>query len=206
MPSAIAAPHTLLSRLTRYSEFDPLLIFKNQYADICSSAWRSVSVEDFQLGCDAIELQFRRMFTRLSTFAGTAAHRRQFLAKHAFKWAPLRSSICCLSCLIRGTDEMLPCGHAICSTCARIWGKRASGAEYHVEVSFCVICQEKFQYIARCLPPTKRPDVLVLDGGGMRGVISLAYLKELERRRGGRPLWKDFDLAVGTSVGRFQLT
>lgn len=40
----------------------------------------------------------------------------------------------------------------------------------------------------RYLPPTKRPNLLILDGGGIRGVITLAFLLELERRRGDRPI------------------
>ena len=56
-------------------------------------------------------------------------------------------------------------------------------------------------HMARDLPPTKRPDLLVLDGGGVRGIITLKFLLELERRRWGRPIREDIDLNMGTSVG-----
>ena len=42
--------------------------------------------------------------------------------------------------------------------------------------------------------------VLALDGGGMRGVITLEIVRELERRV-GEPLGAVFDLIGGTSIG-----
>ena len=47
----------------------------------------------------------------------------------------------------------------------------------------------------------KKPlKVLVLDGGGSKGVYTLGVLKELELKLGGK-LYEHFDLMYGTSTG-----
>lgn len=47
---------------------------------------------------------------------------------------------------------------------------------------------------------TRRYRILALDGGGIRGVMSAVWLKQLENRLGG-PLSRHFDLIAGTSTG-----
>jgi patatin-like phospholipase/acyl hydrolase len=42
--------------------------------------------------------------------------------------------------------------------------------------------------------------MLALDGGGIRGVLTLAMLKEIERQV-GKPLGEYFDYIAGTSTG-----
>ena len=49
--------------------------------------------------------------------------------------------------------------------------------------------------------------VLTLDGGGIRGIIELAILEQVERRVGlGMPIRDLFDLIVGTSTGQFRIS
>jgi len=43
--------------------------------------------------------------------------------------------------------------------------------------------------------------ILSIDGGGLRGIIPVLVLKELERRMGGKPIYQMFDLIAGTSTG-----
>jgi len=50
------------------------------------------------------------------------------------------------------------------------------------------------------LPRGAGPRVLALDGGGMRGLVTLVMLQELEQRT-GRRIHELFDLVVGTSTG-----
>ncbi|KAJ8225859.1 hypothetical protein LV160_009115, partial [Aspergillus fumigatus] len=67
----------------------------------------------------------------------------------------------------------------------------------------CPLCQKSFQLTVRQLPPTKRPVVITLDGGGIRGMITLGLLRALERRLAGAvaTLAEIPDLIAGTSVG-----
>ena len=44
-----------------------------------------------------------------------------------------------------------------------------------------------------------------LDGGGMRGVVTLLMMEELEKMTGANTKHKMFDLIVGTSAGAMTL-
>lgn len=101
---------------------------------------------------------------------------------------------------------MLPCRHAICDTCVAIFGTASRGVEYHVDLSQCPICRRSFQLTVRQLPPTKGPVVITLDGGGVRGIITLGLLRALERRLGGVvKIHQIADFVSGTSVGKLAL-
>jgi len=67
------------------------------------------------------------------------------------------------------------------------------------EVALC--CKElRLKFGDLPLPRGPGPRVLALDGGGMRGLVTLVMLQELERRT-GRRIHELFDLVVGTSTG-----
>lgn len=101
---------------------------------------------------------------------------------------------------------MLPCGHATCDICVCIFSTRASGAEYHFNLPACPACLKRFSLTVWLLPPTKRPIILVLDGGEIRGVVTLGFLKALEDQLGGlRGLREAFHFTVGTSAGKKQV-
>jgi hypothetical protein len=127
---------------------------------------------------------------------------RRILRHHSGRWAVLRSNLTCLYCLLRGTCEALPCGHAICDVCIRRFATRGAG-EYLFRLETCDLCRSSFTYTVRQVPPTQRPNVLVLDGGGVRGVVTLRYLLGLAKRQGNVKLRDLFALVVGTSVGKF---
>jgi hypothetical protein len=97
---------------------------------------------------------------------------------------------------------MLPCQHSICDNCVVTYGLPSQVAEYYFDLTRCPICNQAFKITIRQLPPTKRPVVLSLDGGGIRGIIQLGLLHSLENRLGGDiQLSEIFELFVGTSVG-----
>jgi hypothetical protein len=177
-------------------------VFRRLYADHCAAAWSVVSSSDVQAGCQAVEIEFASQFGQLTRISRSSVVRREILATRTPLYMSLKTNVTCLFCLLRGTDDMLPCGHAICNICERRFGERARGAEYHFGVTSCIICRESFAFTVRILPPTKRPTILVLDGGGIRGVISLGYLRALEERQGNRSLRELFDLTLATSVGK----
>jgi hypothetical protein len=58
--------------------------------------------------------------------------------------------------------------------------------------------------VFRFIPPTAGIRILSMDGGGIRGVVTLTILLHLERELSylGCPLWDCFDSVVGTSSGR----
>ncbi|KAF4215272.1 hypothetical protein CNMCM5878_008312 [Aspergillus fumigatiaffinis] len=129
----------------------------------------------------------------------------QFLSESTFSplvEAEVHSTHVCLLCLCRAPEHILPCEHAICDVCVQIFGGCGWGAEYHFELRSCPLCLARFSCVVRVLPPTKRLTILALDGGGVRGVVTLGFLAALEERIGGsRGLREAFDLNMGTSVG-----
>ena len=71
----------------------------------------------------------------------------------------------------------------------------------------CVLCftpwPEKPPQRIRLKPKYAGVRVLTLDGGGIRGIVELAILAQIERRVGlGVPVRDLFDLIVGTSTGK----
>ncbi|KAK4218924.1 hypothetical protein QBC37DRAFT_164801 [Rhypophila decipiens] len=112
----------------------------------------------------------------------------------------------CLACLSNTPTNMLPCRpkqHGICNDCIR----RYSGSRRHhsvIEISECPLgCQlEKKPWTIRVKPKTAGARILVLDGGGIRGIVELAILNEIEKTIGlGIKIQDLFDLVVGTSTG-----
>lgn len=112
----------------------------------------------------------------------------------------------CLACLSNTPTNMLPCRprqHGICQDCIR----RYSNSRRHhsvIEISECPLgCRlEKKPWTIRVKPKTAGARILVLDGGGIRGIVELSILSEIEKMIGlGIKIQDLFDLVVGTSTG-----
>ncbi|KAH8691842.1 hypothetical protein BGW36DRAFT_304357 [Talaromyces proteolyticus] len=175
--------------------FDPGLVFDRLYADPCKQAWQAIAPNDVQKADDRVRGEFIRLLDLVRP-RGRAINLRGLVLRSSRTWAQLKTNVTCLFCLLRGTCDVLPCGHAICEVCIRRLGDHAQ-AEYHFRMKICQICGDTFDYMIRLLPPTQRPSILVLDGGGIRGAISLGFLQALERYTELR----HFHLTVATSVG-----
>lgn len=107
----------------------------------------------------------------------------------------------CLSCLRELPECALPCGHVLCLPCLELYGVRTSRT--CVEISRCplhvgdVIAEPPWTVAVK--PAGAGVRVLCLDGGGVRGIVQLRVLREIERVLGpGLPVQLFFDLMVGT--------
>ncbi|KAK6810411.1 hypothetical protein RU639_013816, partial [Aspergillus parasiticus] len=182
--------------------FDPVVTFRTFYAGPCKAACAASPSASVRRLHRAVEREFVSLFSTLAVAGRSAQIRREVFRNGQSTWSTLHSNRVCLFCLQRPPEHVLPCRHALCDVCACILGQRAAGAEYHVELTECPACQASFSLTVRLLPPTKRPTILVLDGGGTRGVVTLGFLKALEDQIGRtRGLREAFDLTLGTSVG-----
>ncbi|KAG8162296.1 hypothetical protein KVR01_008061 [Diaporthe batatas] len=110
----------------------------------------------------------------------------------------------CLSCLRELPECALPCGHVLCLPCLELYGTRASRT--CVEISRCplhggdVVAEPPWAVAVK--PARAGVRVLCLDGGGVRGLVQLRVLREIERVLGpGLPIQLFFDLMVGTNTG-----
>ncbi|KAK6428380.1 hypothetical protein LTR95_015477 [Oleoguttula sp. CCFEE 5521] len=116
----------------------------------------------------------------------------------------LRSHKTCLLCIMRAPEKVLPCGHAICDTCIRSFGTQSNEQKYAYKLTACLLCGQKDQPATiQLLPPTAGVRVLSLDGGGVKGIIPLTFLDQLEKRLAGfqLPIRDHFDFVCGTSAG-----
>jgi hypothetical protein len=189
-------PVTMLMTLV----FEPEKIFDALYRDYCQHAWHDGSSET---ACVNILDQFIMSFAQLGPKKTSSAIRRESIARFYHRWGGLHSTTTCFSCMCRPPEHMLPCRHAICDTCVVLFGTASSRAEYHTDLSKCPICEASLQLTVRRLPPTKGPILVSLDGGGVRGILQLGLLRELERRLGGISIAQFSDSCTGTSVGMF---
>lgn len=116
----------------------------------------------------------------------------------------IKSNKTCLCCIMRTPEKVLSCGHALCDTCILNFGKKSISEKYSYTLPSCVICGKANKYEQfKFVPPTAGTRILSLDGGGVKGVIPLTFLKQIETLVVplGCPLRDLFDLVCGTSSG-----
>ena len=189
--------------------FDPEHIFAKVYQTACNEAIAQYSphLSVHRKFVSSVELNFRTAFDRLAAAPQSAAKLHfENLEAYRAQLSSFKSKKSCFCCLMRFADKVLDCGHSICDTCIKIYGSR-SGVEKHTfTISECVLCG-KLQNGWSCqfMPPTAGVRILSLDGGGIRGVVPLVYLKSIEAHLSnfGAPLQDYFDLVCGTSAGRY---
>jgi predicted acylesterase/phospholipase RssA len=110
----------------------------------------------------------------------------------------------CFCCLFEPPEHALPCGHVLCTPCLKAYGHVKN--ETLVEVFECPLEPLKRElhqaWRVSLKPPSAGVRVLSLDGGGIRGIVELEILKQIERAMGGNlAIQNFFDLVIGTSTG-----
>lgn len=110
----------------------------------------------------------------------------------------------CFSCLISPPEHSLPCGHILCTPCVKAHGT-ARGRTL-TELKECPLHEAEEQFEVKwqvSIKPTEAGiRVLCLDGGGIRGIVELTILQQIEKMLGGSLKIQSFlDLFVGTSTG-----
>lgn len=112
------------------------------------------------------------------------------------------SNTVCGVCLLRSPNHLLACRHAMCDACI-LDHFPSQPARFRTTVTNCLICARPLSQAIIQKPPSAKPSLLAIDGGGVRGIISLELLNRLERSLNVPfPLWEFFDLVVGTSAGQ----
>jgi hypothetical protein len=113
----------------------------------------------------------------------------------------------CLSCLLRAPEHKFVCQHVLCEECCIGLGRSTAARPHIYEFSACPLCAAPCQVRVRVRPVTAGLRVLAIDGGGIRAVIPLQFLRALQRAVGvvigfAIPIQELFDLSFGTSSGR----
>ena len=145
------------------------------------------------------------MFSRMKDGESAAAIRRQNLKETSRFWKLLRSSVDCFLCIQRKPEHLTTCCHGICDTCVslEVFSRPTPGRESCYDISVCPQCQAEIRFQARVLPKTCRVRLVAFDGGGSRGIVSLAFMEKLRQALGLHyPVQENFDYAIGTSSGK----
>ncbi|KAJ5146619.1 uncharacterized protein N7515_001183 [Penicillium bovifimosum] len=196
-----------LSYWLTVSVFNPSHVFDELYRSDCTDGWGTQNRVDMSPSefCDGVLARFTDFFKSIDPMTPPVAVRRRMLRRFHRRWGGLYSSTSCFFCLNRAPEHMLACRHAMCDNCVVIFGSKSSAGEHALEVTQCPMCGTEVHLAVRQLPPTKGPNILSLDGGGIRGIEQLGLLQSLEKRLGGDLLTGVFDLCVGTSVGALNI-
>jgi hypothetical protein len=139
------------------------------------------------------------------TRAVISEHRATLKSERSL-WSTMFSNITCFFCLSNPPQQTLACGHSLCESCLRRFGtsNRKQGT---ITLSACDLCQRTSEHEVELWTFRLKPDaagvrILSLDGGGVRGIISVTILQLLEEEIGlDIPIHQFFDLIVGTSTG-----
>lgn len=109
----------------------------------------------------------------------------------------------CLACIVRAPEHLLPCGHMMCEQCCILHGE-TTDADLHLHcLDECPICASTFTFAVRVKPATAGMRVLSIDGGGIRAVIPIQFLRALQLAIDlPTPVQEHFDLSYGTSSGK----
>lgn len=151
--------------------------------------------------------EFISMFRALVSDEGTTAAslHRDTLKTHHTSLAELKSHRACLCCLMRSPEKVLGCGHALCDVCIQTFGIPSISEKYTFSMQSCPLCGiADNDAVFTFIPPSAGIRVLSLDGGGVRGVVELAILKEIHQKFAHLHLDLPdyFDYVCGTSAGK----
>lgn len=193
---------TLTSFADLSLDFDPATVFKSLYQPPLSRALGGLRTEIVAAQqCEDVQKQFCLLNSKLLQRQTDAAWVHQENLRRSTRWELLKSNLTCLHCLRRRPEHTLSCAHTVCDTCLRIFGKPTSARGYRFSIRNCILCCSG-RIIAGYKPPTAGIRILSIDGGGIRGVVPLAFLDLLQKTVGSQPCLQDlFDLAFGTSSG-----
>ena len=191
--------------------FDPSHAFRTLYQPPLLRGIHDFAISrelDSELICSEIGAHMSSMFSQMDKDnMSSSVLRRESLMHIDPCSARLKTFQTCLYCMLRKPEHVLSCGHAICDVCVVIFGEPAKGLEYHFNLSSCILCKKKLHFQAKLLPPTCGARLMSIDGGGIRGVVPLAYLAALQDTLGlPYPVQDHFDLCIGTSTGQLHVS
>ena len=189
-------------------DYLPTFIFSKHFSNACISAMQDYAIDAsvHTKFLSAVLDNFQSMFQTLQSNSSLTASQihMQNIARLRPQVAEFRSHKSCFCCLMRMPEKVLDCGHALCNICIKTYGRRSSSTKYNYYLSSCVLCASPhrasdFQFV----PPSAGIRILSIDGGGIRGVISLIFLIHIEQALSnfGCSLREHFDLICGTSAG-----
>ena len=151
--------------------------------------------------CQHIKDYFASFAPSLSSSRTAREIHLQNLKTYQHWWTEIKTNRTCLACLCHRPEHVLSCGHSICEYCVRVFGRGTPTSEVKIEIDSCVLCFAG-KLTVHLKPRTSGISVLSIDGGGVRGIVPLEFLKMVQCRLGKTCAVQDlFDFVAGTSSG-----
>lgn len=118
-----------------------------------------------------------------TTTSTSADLQRQLLLRLDPHLLRVCSDYTCFVCLRRKPQFRVPCGHCLCENCMHVFGRPNADDPWTFEVDSCFFCGVATSGMdVKVLPKTAGVRVITFDGGGVRGLATLQYLKLLQQR------------------------
>lgn len=192
-------------------DFDPKEVYENHYKDACTVAAGNMAFkQEGQIVSTEVILRtaFTNMmeqeFIKRSALHQTKArwHRLSSISEFRAFLSKIQTDSLCLLCLQRRPEHNFPCQHILCEACVQDVGESTEDDPLMYVFECCPLCLKRCEKSIRVRPVTAGVRILSIDGGGIRGVIPIQFLRLLEREIGlPMPIQENFDFAFGTSSG-----
>ncbi|EGX47261.1 hypothetical protein AOL_s00091g5 [Orbilia oligospora ATCC 24927] len=188
--------------------FSPQDMFRELYRKDSLDALESVQRMDHTINASSTLMKLETQYTsqlvsvQNGTRSAIVAH-SMTLKKNRQHYQKIHSNLVCFFCLMRPPEVRLPCKHSLCEVCLQLFGSQGS-EDYTFCLEECLFgcSRDGMPITVRIKPPTAGVRILSIDGGGIRGIVPIQYLRELEMRLNLKCHIQDhFDIAMGTSSG-----
>ncbi|CZR55716.1 uncharacterized protein PAC_05604 [Phialocephala subalpina] len=189
--------------------FHPLLVFKEFFLQTCLlldpfKNGDSYSSDISSQFANAVEIAFcQYAFDVIKSAAFEGDCHRKVLLRFKRLWKDFHRNLTCLACLSNVPENtLLPCSHALCTSCTKAHGKACAGEPWTFWFDACPLCGHESTNKFLLKPDTAGVRAIIAEGGGIRGVIPLAFLTEIESAiELPMSIQEHFDIAVGSSSG-----
>lgn len=152
-----------------------------------------------------IQERFIALFSQMIISGKSALQiHRETIEALKINWTLIKTDEICLFCICRMPENPLTCGHAMCDTCVRSVGVENLTFDCQYQIESCPLCSQG-RLMVGLKPPTAGLRILSLDGGGVKGKITIAIISQLQDILGDTWRIQDlFDVVYGTSVGKIR--
>ncbi|KAL5401414.1 hypothetical protein PMIN03_011528 [Paraphaeosphaeria minitans] len=190
--------------------FDPGEVFAAHYKTVCVGAIGNKTFKcSGKANTPVLMLRTRAVSLIQQHFLTNSRHvklgsegRWELLSQFRPWLCVLKTHKSCLACMQSAPEHKFPCGHMLCEECCKALGRHFAMDPHLYEFDYCPICELPCKVALRVKPATAGFRVLSIDGGGIRAVIPIQFLRALEQGIGlDMPVQEHFDLSYGTSSG-----
>jgi hypothetical protein len=197
-----------IRRATDRKAFDPQEVFTQLYREVCAANVGNMTLQGSKnsvtyVRTGIVRLVEREFVSRANSIRSRGKDRSRVLGSFRTWISKIKTYRSCLACLQRRPEYRYPCHHMICEDCCIELGRRGDCDRDLFAFTNCPFCRLTCSIRIRVKPATAGVRLLSIDGGGVRAVIPIQFLRALEQALDlDIPVQEHFDLSYGTSSGK----